>query len=76
MREEYYNVQGELNRIFTSDEITDIQGHPTITKRTMKNLKSGHGTEVTLSDVKYDVGIKDDLFSERHLKSPPKELIQ
>jgi outer membrane lipoprotein-sorting protein len=76
IKEEYYNVQGEIYRLFSADEVTDVQGHPTITKRTMKNLKSGHRTEVTFGGVKYDVGIKDDLFSERYLKNPPKELIQ
>ena len=76
MKEEYYDVRGELDRTFTSDEVMDVEGHPTVTKRTMKNLKSGHRTEAAFEGVKYDVGIKDDFFSERYLRNPPKELIQ
>jgi len=76
LKEEYYDVRGELDRTFTSDEVMDVEGHPTVTKRTMKNLKSGHRTEAAFEGVKYDVGIKDDFFSERYLRNPPKELIQ
>ncbi len=47
LKEEYYDRKGELNRVFSADEIKDVKGFPTITKRTMKNLLSGHRTEVT-----------------------------
>src|SRR3989339_75588 len=76
LKEEYYDKKGELSRVFTADEIKIIKGFPTITKRMMKNLLSGHRTEVTYSKADYNIGIEDSLFSERYLKQPPKKWIE
>ena len=80
LREEYYDVQGELYRVFTSDEIRQIEAGPTnvatVLRRTMQNVKTGHRTEVTFSEVEYDVGIGDDLFTEASLRRPPRRWIR
>ncbi|MEW5982550.1 MAG: outer membrane lipoprotein-sorting protein [Acidobacteriota bacterium] len=76
VEEEYYDVRGELFKVFTADEVRDIGGHPTIARRTMKNVKTGHRTEVVFADVAYDVGIEADVFSERYLREPPRRWIQ
>jgi len=76
LKEEYYDKRGELYKVFTADEIKDIKGFPTITKRTMKNLQSSHMTEVSYIKVDYNIGIEDSLFSERFLKQPPKKWIE
>ena len=76
LKEEYYDRRGELFKVFTADEIKDVKGFPTVTKRTMKNLQSGHRTEVTFTKVDYNIGIEDSLFSERYLKQPPKKWIE
>lgn len=76
LKEEYYDRRGDLYRAFTADEIKDIKGFPTVTKRTMANLKTGHRTEVTFTNVDYNIGIDDSLFSERFLKKPPKKWIE
>ena len=76
IKEEYYDKKDELYRVFTADEIKNVKGHPTITKRTMKNLLSGHMTEVSFLKVDYNVGIEDSLFTERYLKQPPKRWIE
>lgn len=76
LKEEYYDRRGELYRVFTAEEGKDIKGFPTITKRTMKNLKSGHRTEVSYTKADYNIGIDDSLFSERYLKQPPRKWIE
>ena len=76
MKEEYYDKRGDLYKTFTADEIKDVKGLPTITKRTMKNLQSGHSTEVTYTKVDYNINIEDSLFTERFLKQPPKKWIE
>lgn len=76
VEEEYYDVRGELFKVFTADEIRDVNGHATITKRTMKNVKTGHRTEVVFADVAYDVGVEAEMFSERYLREPPRRWIQ
>jgi outer membrane lipoprotein-sorting protein len=76
LKEEYYGRSGELYKVFTADEIKEIQGFPTVVKRTMKNVQSGHRTEVTFIRTSYNIGIKDSLFSERFLKRPLKKWIK
>ncbi len=76
LKEEYYDRKGDLYKVFTADEIKDVKGFPTVTKRTMKNVQSGHLTEVTFTKADYNIGVEDSLFSERYLKQPPRRLIE
>jgi negative regulator of sigma E activity len=76
IKEEYYDKRGELYKTFSADEIKDVKGFPTVTRRTMKNLQSGHMTEVKYIKTDYNLGIEDSLFSERFLKQPPKKWIE
>jgi outer membrane lipoprotein-sorting protein len=81
LKEEYYDAQGEVFRIFTADQTDRIvssegDGYPTVVKRTMKNLKTEHRTEVSFEDVTYDIGLNDEDFSERNLRRPPKSWIR
>ena len=76
LKEEYYDKKGELGRVFSADEIKNVKGFSTITKRVMKNIHSGHRTEVTYTKTDYNIGIEDSLFSERFLKQPPKKWIE
>lgn len=76
LKEEYYDKKGEIYRVFTAEDIRDIRGFPTVTKRTMKNLQSGHSTVATFTKLDYNVGIDESLFSERYLKNPPKKWIE
>jgi len=84
LKEEYYDLQNELQRVFTADRIKDIAAgegdgrrvYPTVMKRTMKNVKTGHRTEVTVNSVAYDIGLKDADFSERRMRRPPHSWIR
>jgi negative regulator of sigma E activity len=76
VKEEYYDMKGELSKVFTADAIKDVKGFPTVMKRTMKNVQSGHATEVTFTKADYNIGIEDSLFSERYLKQPPRRWIE
>ena len=71
LKEEYYDVQDQLFKEFSAGEIKEIDGVPTILKRTMKNLKTGHQTVVEFSAAKYRLGLKPEEFSERALRNPP-----
>ncbi len=79
LKEEFYDVQNELFRVFTADKIDEItigQGEqakvfPTVTRRTMKNVKTGHRTETSFDSVSYNTGLKDEDFSERRMRRPP-----
>jgi outer membrane lipoprotein-sorting protein len=76
LKEEYYDIQGALYKVFSADDIKELQGIPTVMKRMMSNVKSGHKTEVVFERIQYNVGIGDDLFSERYLRRPPERWIK
>jgi len=83
-KEEYYDTQNEVARVFTADAIDDISAGegasltrvPTVAKRTMKNVKSGHRTEVRFESVAYNLGLAEDVFAERSLQNPPRKWIE
>ncbi len=76
LREEYYNQKGELARVFTAEKVEDEGGIPTVTVRKMENVLKNRYTTVTFSSIKYDVGLNDDIFTQRYLKNPPREFIK
>ena len=75
LKEEQYDRKGARYKEFTADEVADVKGFPTVVRRTMKNLQSGHRTEVAYPKTEYDLGVEDSLFSERFLRQPPRKWI-
>ena len=71
LRIEFYNQRGEIYKEMTTDKIESIEGTPTVTKATMKDIKGGHYTEIEFKKVDYNVGLKKELFAERYLRKPP-----
>ncbi|MBI2498002.1 MAG: outer membrane lipoprotein-sorting protein [Opitutae bacterium] len=71
LKEEYYDAQKQLARVFTADEVREVDGLPTAVKRTIKNVKSGHHTAVEFREVRYHAGLTDEVFTERSLRRPP-----
>lgn len=72
---EYYDVKGDLYRIAKALKVDTIQGHPTVTKASMENLMTGGKTVLKYDEVKYDIGLTDDIFSERYLRNPPEKFL-
>ena len=75
LREEQYDKRGARYKQFTADEVADVKGFPTVVRRTMKNLQTGHRTEVAYVKTDYDLGLEDSLFSERFLRQPPRKWV-
>ncbi len=76
LKEEYYDKRGDLHKIFTADKIEFVQGIATIMQRIMANVQNGHRTIVTFEDMNYNIGLKEDIFSERYLRSAPRQWIK
>jgi outer membrane lipoprotein-sorting protein len=71
LKVEYYNKRNELYKQMINDRIEVIEGTPTITRGTMKDIKRGHHTEIEFKKVHYNVGLKANIFKERYLRKPP-----
>jgi len=71
---EYLDKNGKLYRVVEATKVETIQGHPTVVESTVKNLKSGSSTTNIFDQIKYDIGLKDRIFTERFLRRPPREV--
>lgn len=71
---EYLDKNGKLYRVVEATKIEMIQGIPTVVESVAKNLDSGSSTVNTFSGIKYNIGLKENIFTERFLRRPPREV--
>lgn len=72
---------GTVYRIAKALEVKDIVGsdgqtYKTVTKSQMNDLESGGSTELAYTLVEYGTGLKEDIFTERYLRTPPQEYLK
>ena len=76
LREEYFTKGETPVRIFTAEKVETVDGIATSTFRKMENLKKKQYTTVEFSEIRYDLGVGESVFTERSLKNPPREYIR
>ncbi|MEE9543958.1 MAG: outer membrane lipoprotein-sorting protein [Thermodesulfobacteriota bacterium] len=74
LRGEYFNKTGRHYRTIEVLETGLVDGFPTVLKARAENIEKGLKTVVEFTDIKYNIGIKELIFTERYLKKPPKEV--
>jgi hypothetical protein len=72
----FYKEGGEKYREATALAVDTIDGFPTVTKARMQSLETGSTTVMEYLSVEYDVGLPEDIFSERYLRSAPREYLR
>jgi outer membrane lipoprotein-sorting protein len=75
VREEYLDAKGELLKVLEVSKIETADGFPTAVERRMTTPRKSNNTLIVFSSIDYNQGIKAEIFSERYLKSPPREYI-
>ncbi|MDP8236343.1 MAG: outer membrane lipoprotein-sorting protein [Candidatus Erginobacter occultus] len=76
VRTEYFDKNGEKYREYTALGVETIEGYPTVTRSSMKSLKTGSKTVMSYTKVAYDIGLPDGIFTERYLRNPPREYLR
>lgn len=76
MKIEYTNPAGQLYRRVEVLAVEDIGGHPTVTRSRVSDLAGGGRTDMEFRFVTYDLGMPAEVFTERSLRSPPREWLQ
>jgi outer membrane lipoprotein-sorting protein len=71
---EYLDKEGRPYREVEALETETIQGFPTVTKSRVRDLPSGGNTISEFKNIKYDMGLAEDIFTERYLRRPPREV--
>lgn len=75
VKEEYFDKKGNLTKIMRAEKVEVIDGITTLTSRSMEDVKKGRKTTVEFSSITYNIGVTDDIFTERYLKTPPREYV-
>ena len=76
MKAEYYNDRDEVMRTIEALAVEDVDGFPTVTKSVAKNLETGGQTTMDFTNIKYNVGLTEDIFTERYLRRAPVKWIK
>jgi hypothetical protein len=74
VKAEYYDKNGILYRRVEAKKIETIEGYPTVIEAVASDLKAGSHTKNIFSSIKYDIGLKERIFTERFLRRPPREV--
>ena len=84
IKTEYFKDNDRLYREIKVVTVEDIPAseydksiiYPTVTKSVVYNLDTGSKTEMIFSNIQYNCGLKENLFSERYLRKPPRQAIR
>ena len=70
-----YEKGGSVYRVGEALKVEDIQGFKTVTQSRMTDQNTGTETTLEYLKVEYDLGLKDEIFTERFMRRPPKEYL-
>lgn len=77
---EYYQKKEgqkhEKYRVYEAQKVERIQGYFTVTKSRMSDLRTKSNTVLQYSDVKYDLDLPEEIFTERYLKRAPRKYLR
>ena len=76
MKIEYTNPAGDIYRRVEVFGVEDVDDHPTVTKSRVSDLLTGGSTDMQFRFIKYDLGIPEEVFSERSLRTPPRSWLK
>jgi len=67
----YYDAQDKEYRRYKASGVKQIEGFWTVVKSEMHDLRDGGHTVLEYDSVDYNVGLPDDIFTERYLRQAP-----
>ncbi|WP_432698611.1 outer membrane lipoprotein-sorting protein [Marinobacterium sp. YM272] len=76
MRIDYFDHDEQPYRRVEALKVTDVQGFPTVTESRVSDLRNGGDTSMQFAFMKYNIGIPEDLFRERSLRTLPREWLR
>ncbi|MFT6195536.1 MAG: hypothetical protein ACJASU_002460 [Cognaticolwellia sp.] len=72
----YFDQSNQAARKMTVLQIKDIDGIATVMKSRITDLSNNSYTEMQFRHIKYNLGLPDNIFSERSMRTPPKAWLE
>ena len=80
MKLEYYKKNDVLYRDIVVKEMQNVPAgdkmYPTVTRSVARDYEKGSSTEMIFSGIVYDTGIRDNVFTERYLRKPSRDVLR
>lgn len=84
MKMEFYKKGNRLYRVIEARQVAEIETeengrtvtYPTVTVSVARDLEDGSETRMVLSDIQYNIGLSDKIFTERYLRRPPRDAMR
>ena len=76
IRADYHNSNEKIYRRITAEKVEIIDGFPTITIMKAHEIEKGSYTVNKFSNVSYNLGMEDNIFTERYLRRPPRKWLK
>ncbi len=76
MKSEYYDAAGKLYRTIVSQKVETIDGFSTVLEAVATDLTTGSSTVNAFSNVRYNLGLNPNIFTQRFLRRPPREVTE
>ncbi len=81
---EFFKKGDRLYRLIEVKKVANVAAklngkevvYPTAVLSVARDLESGSSTEMTFSNIKYNLELKDSLFTERYLRRPPRDAMR
>lgn len=69
----FYDKDENKQREYKVEKTEVIETFPTITQFSMTNLQTGESTYTTYSDIRYNTGVPENIFTEAYLRRTPRK---
>ena len=69
----FYDNNDQNYRRVEAVKIDTIQGHPTVVRSKVSDLVGGAYTLMEFRNIQYNIGLDDEVFTERSLRTPPRQ---
>ncbi len=76
VKSSYADSTGKEYRVYEALKYEEIQGYPTVTQSRMRDLRTGSQTVIEYKNLAYDIGLPDEIFTERYLRRAPIEYLR
>jgi hypothetical protein len=84
MKIEYFKKNGRLYRVIEAQRVENIPAqengqsvtYPTVTLSIARDLEKGSTTAMRHANIRYNIGLEDNIFTERYLRRPPREVMR
>jgi outer membrane lipoprotein-sorting protein len=74
MKTVYLDKNNKEYRIVEAKDVQEFDGIPTVTVSRVTDLAAGSSTLAEFKSIRYNIGLEENIFSERYLRRPPREV--